>query len=178
MLPFDPADLDYAPLSAECPREAFSCGADVVDRWFREKAPTQHTGHHCRVTVANAPNLQNPVAFYALSITTERLADRWSIIPNAPWNKESYFPALHLEWVGVQEDFQGAGLGTLLMGHVLSIYKDLVTQTGLPALTLKPLNDRTAAFYERLGFVHFGPKVLGPRMMLPASKVIDAAAAA
>lgn len=176
MLPFDPADLSYTPLSAECPREVFSCGQEIVDRWFKEKADGHHDHHRCRVTTVHAPGDDCPVAFYALAIVAERLTDKWSLIETFFPNDGNYFPSLRLEWIAVRADLQGNGLGTIVMGRVLTVFKDLVASTGIPAITLKPINEQTAAFYKKLDFVSFGAKALGPRMLLPASKVIEAKA--
>jgi len=174
VLPFDPADLQYEPLSEICPREAFSCGAEIVDRWFREKAFTEHDRHFCRVTTIHAPSDPCPVAFYAVSVVAERLTDKKSLIPNFRPDDKSYFPSLRLEWTAVRADLQGMGLGTIVMGRVLSVFKDMVNSTGIPALTLRPLNDRAESFYRGLEFIPFGARGLGPRMLLPAQKVIEA----
>ncbi|MDO8297803.1 MAG: GNAT family N-acetyltransferase [Caulobacter sp.] len=144
-----------------------------MDRWFHEKAHTHHDKHHCRVTTIHAPGDEVPVAFYALAIVAERLIDKKSLIPSFLLGGSGHFPSLRLEWAAVRHDLQGKGLGTIVMGRVLTVFSDMVAETGMPALTLKPLNDRAATFYRRLGFIAFGPNVLGRRMMLPAEKVIE-----
>lgn len=178
MLPFDPADLSYSPFSAECATASFSCGQDTVDRWFKEKASGHHARHRCRVTTVHAPDDQTPVAFYALAVVAERLTDRWALIDTFMPNSGHYFPSLRLEWIAVRSDLQDCGLGTIVMGRVLSVLTELVALTGIPAITLKPIDVPTEMFYEKLEFVKFGAAALGPRMLLPASKVIDAGAIA
>lgn len=174
MLPFDPGDLSYTPLSDGCQREAFSCGAEVVDRWFHERAHTYHDKHHCRVTTIHAPGEEVPVAFYALGVVAERLTDKKTLIPNFLLGGTGHFPSLRLEWAAVRHDLQGKKLGEIVMGRVLTVFEEIVAETGMPALTLSPLNDRAAKFYSKLGFVSFGPPVLGRRMMFPAATIIAA----
>lgn len=144
----------------------------MVDRWFQEKAAQHHANHNCRVVTVHAPDDECPAAFYALSIAAERLTDKRSLIPTFFTDDKSYFPSLRLEWIAVRADLQKCGLGTIVMGRVLTVFRELVTTAAIPALTLKPIDQSTSEFYRKLDFVDFGAKVLGPRMMLPAVKVI------
>lgn len=177
MLPFDPAELSYAPLSDDCPREAFSCGEDVVDLWFKEKACLHHSRHNCRVTVIFAPDDDIPVAFYAYAVVVDRLFDKATLLETILGQRD-YFPSLRLEWIAVRIDLQKKGLGSILMGRVLADFEAYVAHAGLPALTLKALNEQAQRFYKKLNFIRYGPDVHGRRMVLPARMVIAAEAVA
>jgi GNAT superfamily N-acetyltransferase len=69
-------------------------------------------------------------------------------------------PHYYIRWVGVATRFQGQGLGTALLRPTL----DRCDREGLPAY-LEASSERSAALYERLGFVHLGELQVpnGPR---------------
>jgi ribosomal protein S18 acetylase RimI-like enzyme len=62
-------------------------------------------------------------------------------------------PHYYIRYVGVATRFQGQGLGTALLRPTL----DRCDQEGLPAY-LEASSERSAALYERLGFVHLGER--------------------
>ena len=69
-------------------------------------------------------------------------------------------PHYYIRWVGVATSFQGQGVGTALLRPTL----DRCDREGLPAY-LEASTERSAALYERLGFVHLGEQQVpdGPR---------------
>jgi ribosomal protein S18 acetylase RimI-like enzyme len=62
--------------------------------------------------------------------------------------QESHY---YIRWVGVATRFQGQGIGTELLRPTL----DRCDREGMPAY-LEASTERSAALYERLGFVHLG----------------------
>jgi GNAT superfamily N-acetyltransferase len=60
-------------------------------------------------------------------------------------------PHYYIRWVGVRPGLQGQGLGSALIRPVL----DRCDSDGLPAY-IEASSERSAALYERLGFVHLG----------------------
>jgi RimJ/RimL family protein N-acetyltransferase len=71
-------------------------------------------------------------------------------------------PHYYLRWVGVRSGLRGQGLGSALMRPIL----DRCDSERLPAY-LEASSERSAALYERLGFVHLGVLELpeaGPRV--------------
>jgi GNAT superfamily N-acetyltransferase len=60
-------------------------------------------------------------------------------------------PHYYVRYVGVATPFQGQGLGTALLRPTL----DRCDREGFPAY-LEASSERSAALYERLGFVHLG----------------------
>jgi GNAT superfamily N-acetyltransferase len=162
-LPFDPAEIEYAPLSASCPRTAFSCDDDIVDRWFHEKA-LEHHQHHCNVQVAMAPGDPAPVAFYATNFQVSQLNRK---ILNLIGMVDQ-FPSFHLDWLGVRSEFQGDGLGEIVMGRVFDDFLRAYELGRVPAMTLIPATKRSRDFYLRLGFVDLIPSQPMKKMVLPA----------
>jgi len=60
-------------------------------------------------------------------------------------------PHYYIRWVGVRPALQGHGLGRALLGPVL----ERADSDGVPAY-LEASSERSAALYERVGFVHLG----------------------
>jgi RimJ/RimL family protein N-acetyltransferase len=69
-------------------------------------------------------------------------------------------PHHYIRWVGVATSFRGQGLGAALLRPTL----DRCDWEGVPAY-LEASTERSAALYERLGFVHLGELQVpdGPR---------------
>jgi L-amino acid N-acyltransferase YncA len=71
-------------------------------------------------------------------------------------------PHIYVRTVGVRTELQGQGLGSKLMQPTL----ERADAAGLPAY-IEASSERSAALYERLGFVHLGVFELpdgGPRV--------------
>jgi GNAT superfamily N-acetyltransferase len=125
------------------------------------------------VTTAHLGDNPDVVAFYSLKITLE---DERLLAPANPlkdWAAQRVFPSLHLEWLAVAEPFQGKKIGTVIMGRVLETFRDAVLETGLPVLTLVPINERVRTFYAGLGFDAYAAHKGRRNMMLPAQSVLD-----
>ena len=60
-------------------------------------------------------------------------------------------PHYYIRWIGVRPGLRGQGLGSALMRPTL----DRCDSTDLPAY-LEASSERSAALYERLGFMHLG----------------------
>lgn len=94
--------------------------------------------------------------------------------PIRKWTSSGTFPALQLEWIAVQKQIQGKGLGTILIGKVIDVFLNAIERTAVPALICRALNQEVAAFYEKLGFVRYGTQEdTSPRMLLGALAVLE-----
>ena len=173
-LPFDPVDLSFTPLSEKCPREAFSCGDDTVDRWFREQSENHHSKYRCRVTTVEAPGGGMPVAFYALSMKSVKQHLLTKDLVGKMFVKfTDQFPSLHAEWVAVRKDLQDNGLGKFLMGVILNDFFEAIDKFGLQAMTLEAIDQKTEDFYYKIGFRRYGPPVLRRQMLIGARAVVE-----
>ena len=166
-----PIISEFKPLAADLQREAFSCGDDGIDKWFRKKALDHHQNLKCRVNTAFS-NDGVLLGFYAFCITVEdeRLLDRNS-------NLKKYailrcYPTLQIHYLGVQKEYQEKGLGTIIMGRIIDVFREAASTLGVPVMTLVALNDRVAKLYSKMGFVPYGEKV-SRRMLLPAQAALD-----
>lgn len=170
----DALSVEFKRLTADCSRAAFSCGDSDIDRWFRKKAQTHHNGLRCRVVTAHLTGNPAPVGFYAATMRLEPIADLpREFRPTLAWWSAGHYPAFHLQYVAVQKAMQRKEFGTLLMGALINDFYEVATRTGIVALTLVAIDQETAKFYDKLGFVRFGDQeAKQPSMFLPAMSVI------
>jgi GNAT superfamily N-acetyltransferase len=146
----------FKPLAEDCRREAFSCGDHSIDTWFRKNAWDHHCALRCRVTTVHDAADDTLAGFYAVCVTLEddRFLDRHSQLKKFSIGR--YFPALQVHYVAVRREFQGQGIGTIVMGRIVGIFRDAAESLGVPVMTLVALNTRAAALYKRMGFVYYG----------------------
>jgi GNAT superfamily N-acetyltransferase len=118
----------------------------------------------------------DPVGFYAMTINPEP-ADQFT-------QEQSFLAKLKLQfvrhqlttvqliWVAVQTSLQRQGIGTLLMGHALDDFYQVVDRTGVAAMTLSPISTNAAAFYTLIGFEPYGTS--SPQRMLLSAEAVMA----
>lgn len=123
------------------------------------------------------PGNPAPVGFYASTTKLERESDlpkeQKSLLSWDGWATGRFFPVMHLRYVGVVKPLQRQGFGRVLMGAALDDFYEVAIRTGIFALTLVALDQKTAEFYRKMGFVDFGDvKATQPSLLLPAASVI------
>ena len=166
-----PIIFEFKPLAADLWREAFSCGDADIDKWFRKKALDHHNSLRCRVHTAFSEG-GTLIGFYAfcVAVEDERWLDKQSHLKNHALNR--FFPALQIHYLGVQKEYQEKGLGTIIMGKIIEIFREAASTLGVPVMTLVALNERVAKLYTRMGFVPYGTTG-SRRMLLPAQAALD-----
>jgi GNAT superfamily N-acetyltransferase len=166
--------LEFKRLTAACRRDAFSCGNSEIDRWFRRQSLKQHISMRFRVITAHTEGTNSLVGFYALTIRLEKESNLDREHRLFTFSQDGYFATVRLGWIAVQRSMQRKGYGTIIMGAVLRDFYEISVRTGIYAITLTAADRRTAEFYEKLGFVHYGtPVARQPAMLLPSRSVIE-----
>ncbi len=84
------------------------------------------------------------------------------------------YPALHLEYLGVDKRYEGSGLGTDMLTRALLVYVRAIIDMGIPVMTLVPLREKLIQFYSDRGFVSYATHLGERRMMLTAAAAIEA----
>lgn len=173
----DSSRIEFRRLSSGCRREAFACGFTDIEGYFRARAEIEHSALHARVVTAHLDGQSDPVGFFSMSVTTEPedlFEKSRSLFPSLSANfHQRSLLVVHLKWVAVISELHRRGIGTLLMGRAINDFYQVTDRTGIAALTLKPISEDAAAFYNSLGFSVFGDGDLPP-MFLPAETVIQA----
>jgi GNAT superfamily N-acetyltransferase len=167
--------LEFRPFSEPPEEGLFSCGYTVIDNWFENSSLREHSGLFCRIKNVYLDGGEIPAGFYAMCLATE---------PEYDFTDGSFFDRLnqyfsnreiivcHLKWVAVDSRYQRQGIGTLLMGHAIDDFYEVIKRTGVAALTLRAINENARKFYSTLGFADFGDQALH-KMLLPAQSVVE-----
>lgn len=155
-------------LSAAHNRAGFSSGLESVDRYFREIA----RGHLekgvsiTRVIVeADACDPKPVLGFFTLSgIVVD--AKPW---PGAPKGLPSQAVPAVLGRLAVASEYQGKGIGAMLVATARQLAYETITRTGGIGLVVDAAHDQAALFYSRFGFKQVSAGSL--RLFLPAKSL-------
>ncbi len=135
------------PLREEDSVEGFRCGAKVVDAWVARHA-------------AKARTLGTAVVY--ASFCNEKLAGLYSLSSQSMSREETsgwlarnapmQIPVILLGMLGVDEAFQGQGLGHDLLLDAVRRAEAVAEQIGARAIVVDPADSSARSFYERYGF--------------------------
>lgn len=157
-------------------REAFSCGVDQVDNFFKRTANKLGKADNARVFVLTGDE-DRVLGFYALNshdIDVGELPKSYK--RNAP--NSGLIPAVYLSMIGVDQRYAGNGLGGSLLIDALMRIERASREVGIAVVVLDILDcgdpekvERRKRLYAGYGFRPFPSMPL--RMFLPL-KVIRA----
>jgi GNAT superfamily N-acetyltransferase len=165
-------ELLFARHSDSSSRVDIKCGDHDIDKWYRNHSLRDHISKKHVVTCAfAADDKAKPIGFFALST----IAEEANVLPDVgyrPFHGNGlYFPCLRMVYLAVDTKHQSKGIGTVMMGRVITEFANIGEAIGLPMMTLTPLNDRVRKFYGDLGFQKFRK---GFDMFLPLASAIEA----
>ena len=130
-------------------RDAFSCGEDALDRYFRTQVSQDIRRHitNCFVVVEIATG--RVAAYYTLSAASIPLLD---LPPDQAKRLPRYptLPAVRIGRLAVDQRFQRRGLGEMMMMNAVS--RTIQDAAAAFALLVDAKNDAAVAFYRRYGF--------------------------
>ena len=135
-------------------RAAFSCGVPPLDAYLKTQA-TQDAKRNIAVTyVLREQNASAIIGYYSLSAATieptqlpEEIARR---LP-----RYEALPAVLIRRLAVHRQYQGQGVGSLLLVNALRRCLKLSQQIGAMAVLVDAKDEQAAHFYERYGFRRF-----------------------
>lgn len=141
------------PLTREHDRKTFDCGDEAVTRFLREKALQDQERDLSRTMVlALAGKSPKPVAgFHTLAMSRVRQEE----IPNDRPRIKRDVPVILLGQLGVDLNFQGKGLGDLLLMDAQARVAEIADRIGVRALMLDARSELLASWYEKHDFVRF-----------------------
>ena len=144
-----PGGLHFERLKREHPRRQFSCGQQKVDDWLRTRA-WQHQKKHLSVTKVLLDANARIAGYYTLATGQvdfrDLPADATKRLPRRT------LPAAVLAWLGVSSDYQGQGLGQLLLAQALRDCYEAGETFAFVAVILDCLGDVAKAFYRKWDF--------------------------
>jgi predicted GNAT family N-acyltransferase len=162
-----PGAYRVEPLSERHDRESFSCGVEVLDRYFRTQAgqDSRKRVASCFVLVADDGSV---AGYYTLSATSIALGD----LPPVLMKKLPRYPLLPATLMGrlaVDQRRRSRGLGELLLFDAFS--RTLRSEIASYAFVVDAKDDAAQAFYERYRFIRL-PSA-GRRLFLPLAEIAD-----
>lgn len=127
----------------------FDCGESSLDEYLQRYARQNVENDSTRVYVAVRPELSRVCGFFTLSAGQVEIAD-FPKRESRGWPRD--VPTIHLGRIAVDREFQGQGLGDVLMGAAIETSIEVASQIGVAALELWALNDHLLKFYARFDF--------------------------
>ena len=137
------------PLTEEDDREAFDCGRELINQWFRRHAwRNQQTG----VTRTNVVCDVATGAIVGCVALSAAQIERAFLPKSAQRNQPDPLPAVLLGQLAVDRRYQGRGYARSLMWFALMTSVRFSKDVGCFGVLTHPLDDELRAFYRRFGF--------------------------
>ncbi len=135
-------------------RKPFSCGNPKVDSWFVTMAGQQQARGLAVVHLLIERETALIAGFFSLSNYTVRALDLPDLGGKA-LPKAMPIPMHLLGWLGVQQSYQGRGIGKMLVSEATRIVGAQAAASGTLGLVVNALDIHLSLWYQSLGFVPF-----------------------
>lgn len=133
-------------------RRGFDCGDESLNRFIRESALQDQERDLSRTTVfVSDEQEQRIIAFHTLLISQVVQEE----IPNDKPKIKREIPVILLGQLAVDIEFQGKGIGDMLLIDVQERIAEIAEVVGVRSLVLDARTEGLAAWYEQRGFVRF-----------------------
>lgn len=138
-------------LTPDHDRQGFDCGRRELNDWLQQVARQHQDKGLSKTFVAVCEEEPARICGYH-ALTLAELENRH--LP-AEWSKKlpRRIPAIRLGRLAVDRRFQGQGLGELLLVDALTRAQRIYREAGGIGLFVDALDDRTAGYYRRFGFL-------------------------
>jgi GNAT superfamily N-acetyltransferase len=142
--------MQVLPLTGSHDRQGFNCGRQELNDWLRQVARQHQDKGLSKTFVAvreDAP--EHICGYYALTLA--ELENRH--LPDA-WRKKlpRRIPGVRLGRLAVDKQYQGKGLGELLLVDALTRARRIYTEAGGIGLFVDAIDERATDYYRRFGF--------------------------
>ena len=142
--------MQVLPLAGNHNRQAFDCGRQELNDWLRQVARQHQDKGLSKTFVAvcdEAPTLIR--GYYALTLAeleNKHLPEAWrKTLPRR-------IPGVRLGRLAIDRQYQGKGLGELLLIDALTRARRIYAEAGGIGLFVDALDARAARYYQRFGF--------------------------
>jgi GNAT superfamily N-acetyltransferase len=137
------------PLAETDDREAFDCGRESLNSWFRRHAWANHVSNISRVIVLTATPAIRIVGYYTLSAAQ---IERAFLPMPQQRNRPEAVPALLLGQLAIDRAYQGQGHAADLLLHAFRRALAASETIGCMAVITHPVDDGVPGFYAKWGF--------------------------
>jgi GNAT superfamily N-acetyltransferase len=141
------------PISRGHDRKGFDCGDEEVTRFLREQALQDHVKNLSRtmVLVNEQGEAGRIIGYHTLVMAQVKQAE---VPDDRPVIKRA-IPVILLGQLGVDKEFQGRGLGEMLLMDAQARVDEVSRRAGVRAMMLDARNERLARWYEQHDFIRF-----------------------
>jgi GNAT superfamily N-acetyltransferase len=142
--------MQVLPLAGSHDRQAFDCGRQELNSWLQQVARQhQDKGLSKNFVAVHEIEPARICAYYTLTLA--ELENRH--LPDA-WRKKlpRRIPGVRLGRLAVDRQYQGKGLGELLLIDALTRAQRIYTEAGGIGLFVDAIDEQTAGYYCRFGF--------------------------
>jgi ribosomal protein S18 acetylase RimI-like enzyme len=143
--------MQVRPLTGSHDRQGFDCGRPELNDWLRQVARQHQEKGLSKTFVATLEEAPDCICGY-YALTLAELENRH--LPEA-WRKKlpRRIPGVRLGRLAVDGQYQGKGLGELLLIDALTRTRRIVTEAGGIGLFVDAIDEQAAGYYRRFGFV-------------------------
>ena len=142
--------MQVLPLTGSHDRQGFDCGRQELNDWLRQVARQHQDKGLSKIFVATREELPTRICGY-YALTLAELENRH--LPGA-WRRTlpRRIPGVRLGRLAVDRQYQGKGLGELLLVDVLTRAQRIHTEAGGIGLFVDAIDEPAAGYYQRFGF--------------------------
>ena len=142
--------MQVLPLAGNHDRQGFNCGRQELNDWLRQVARQHHDKGLSKTFVAIREEEPTRICGY-YALTLAELENRH--LPEA-WRKKlpRRIPGVRLGRLAIDRQYQGNGLGELLLVDALARAQRIYTEAGGIGLFVDALDEQAAGYYRRFGF--------------------------
>jgi predicted GNAT family N-acyltransferase len=161
-----PGEVFYRlePLAKHHDRDGFHCGADSLDQYLKTQASQDMRRKANAVFVLTPQDEPSRIAGY-FTLCAYGLAP--GNIPEAAKKHLPRYPMVSATLMGrlaVATEFQGRGLGAILLAKALAKAYESAAQVGSSMVVVDAIDERAASFYAAHGFIQLADSM---RLILP-----------
>jgi len=140
--------LILAPLAAHHDRKTFDCGAEAMNRYFKETARQEAEKGMSRTFLSLAADRTRVTGYYTLANSSLSFDQ----MPQEKRLSRYPAPVALLAQIAVDQTFQGQGIGRILLFDAQARARDVSENIGIYALVLDAREESLCAFYEQYDF--------------------------
>jgi ribosomal protein S18 acetylase RimI-like enzyme len=160
------------PLSGDHDRSQFVSGSEALDRYLREQASQDIKRRIATCFVAVGRDAKDVAGYYTLTATGVALSG-FSPAIEKKLPRYPVVPAVLMGRLAVARDYQGQGLGGILLADALK--RSSRAELGVFAMVVDAKDETSQRFYEHYGFQLLPGE--GRRLCLPITAALQRLAA-
>jgi GNAT superfamily N-acetyltransferase len=156
------------PLGKRHDRTTFFCGVESLDRYLKIQASQDMRRKANAVFVIVNPEAPAKILGY-FTLCAYTLSQ--GVVPEAARKHIPRYPLISATLIGrlaVQIEYQGHGVGTVLLAHALRMAYESASRVGSSMVIVDAIDERAARFYEAFGFIRLLDSM---RLILPTQTI-------